>query len=509
MRDSLEAGRDGVLDRVSDGVVSLNSDLEYTYVNSRAEQLFGETEESLRGTDIRDVFPAVTDTTVERQVTAALETGEKQTFEGYNDELGRWFEVRVYPDDDGLSIFFTDVSERRNRERTLEELIQRVDELLNAQSKTDIGQFATEIASEVLEAPLAGFHLHLKNENCLRGVAGSESTEDQFGDVPTYYREDEDVAAELVWEAFDRGTSLYIADTEKYGDLSTETPVKSALIHPLGNHGVFIVSETEATAFDATVRNLIALVAQTATSGLNRVERERDLRESRQHVQRQKERLGQFASVVSHDLRNPLNAAQLRLDLLRRHGADEHIEGVAESLDRMETMIADILTLSRAGTVVDETQSVSLASVAAESWETARTGDAELEVVVEDSTTVAADPGRLRRVFENLFRNAVDHNDTPLTVNVGLVDAFAGTADGGHPSGFFIEDDGDGILEDDHEEIFSHGYTTSDEGTGFGLSIVRDVVDAHDWSITVTESDEGGARFEITGVEICDRATDP
>jgi signal transduction histidine kinase len=66
--------------------------------------------------------------------------------------------------------------------------------------------------------------------------------------------------------------------------------------------------------------------------------------------------------------------------------------------------------------------------------------------------------------------------------------------------GFYVEDNGPGIPEEHHEKVFDEGFTTSDEGTGFGLSIIDTIVDAHGWSITVTESDEGGARFEIADV---------
>jgi signal transduction histidine kinase len=66
--------------------------------------------------------------------------------------------------------------------------------------------------------------------------------------------------------------------------------------------------------------------------------------------------------------------------------------------------------------------------------------------------------------------------------------------------GFYVEDDGPGVPEDDRESVFTAGYSTADDGTGFGLSIVKQVTDAHGWSIALTESGAGGARFEITGV---------
>jgi signal transduction histidine kinase len=68
--------------------------------------------------------------------------------------------------------------------------------------------------------------------------------------------------------------------------------------------------------------------------------------------------------------------------------------------------------------------------------------------------------------------------------------------------GFYVADDGSGIPETDRDEIFNSGYSTLDNGTGFGLNIVSEIVDAHGWKITATDSWDGGARFEITGVNI-------
>ena len=70
--------------------------------------------------------------------------------------------------------------------------------------------------------------------------------------------------------------------------------------------------------------------------------------------------------------------------------------------------------------------------------------------------------------------------------------------------GFYVADTGPGIPPSDREDVFEAGYSTSEDGTGFGLRIVGQIADAHGWEITVTESEngEGGARFEFTGVEV-------
>jgi PAS domain S-box-containing protein len=213
---------------------------------------------------------------------------------------------------------------------------------------------------------------------------------------------------------------------------------------------------------------------------------ERKQREST--LETQNERLDKFASVVSHDLRNPLGIAKTYLDFAEETGESDDFEATREALERMDTMIDELLTMARAEASVEDTEPLELTALASDAWQTAQTDGASLELDVGD-TTVVGDRELLQNIFENLFRNAVDHNPPPITVRVGELDATA--------EGFYIEDDGSGIPEEDREEIFEHGYTTDEDGTGFGLSIVQEFLAAHEWDVTVTESSDGGARFEI------------
>jgi signal transduction histidine kinase len=211
-----------------------------------------------------------------------------------------------------------------------------------------------------------------------------------------------------------------------------------------------------------------------------------------QELERQNERLDAFAGTISHDLRNPLNVAQLRLDLVKEECDSEHLETVDEAHGRMNDLIDDVLSLTRAGQDVDETESILLKEVARDAWRHTETNGCDVEIALPETATVQADRQRLLQIFENLYRNAIDHNRPPLTVEVGLLDG-----DGPELAGLYVEDDGTGIPADERDKIFSHGYSTADGGTGLGLAIVETSVRAHDWTIGVTESDDGGARFEI------------
>jgi len=206
---------------------------------------------------------------------------------------------------------------------------------------------------------------------------------------------------------------------------------------------------------------------------------------------RQNDRLEQFAGVASHDLRNPLNVAEGRLDLAREQCDSDHLDAARGALDRMETLIEDLLLLARQGRPIDEPEPVRLSTVVDRCWPMVATGGATL--TVEDDVGFAADPDRLRQLLENLFRNAVEHGGDDVTVTVGAL-----------PDGFYVADDGPGIPEGEREAVFDSGYSTASEGTGFGLSIVAEIVEAHGWTVDVTDSEAGGARFEIRGVDVVD-----
>jgi signal transduction histidine kinase len=281
----------------------------------------------------------------------------------------------------------------------------------------------------------------------------------------------------------------------------------------------------------------------TSTVGLGRTvvfadvtERERYRRE----LERQNRRLETFAEMVSHDLRNPLNVAQGRFELLREQldGDSAHADAVEKALARMADLIDEILALAHTGQPVETREEVTLSSVATECWQMVETGEAKL--VVADDLAFAGDPVRLKRLFENLFRNCVEHGSTGSrtesgdsvelrstssqpeaddSVERGSTSSRTESGDGveGGESGvtvtvgalsdgrgFFVGDDGPGIPEEDRERVFETGYTTSAGGTGFGLAIVAEVVEAHGWTISVVEGEEGGARFEVRGVEVAE-----
>lgn len=160
-----------------------------------------------------------------------------------------------------------------------------------------------------------------------------------------------------------------------------------------------------------------------------------------------------------------------RLTLAHDEFESEHLDAADDALDRMERLIDDIQWLVREGQVIGSTASVDVADAVESAWTTVETERGDAELVVPDQSgleTIEADYDRLCQLLENLFRNAMEHSGESVTVRVGSLD-----------DGFYIEDNGPGIPDDPREDVFKVGYSTSPDGTGFGLSIVKEIADAH------------------------------
>jgi len=250
-------------------------------------------------------------------------------------------------------------------------------------------------------------------------------------------------------------------------------------------HGFISVYASRPDLFDERERAMLTELGRTLGRAIQRNELRDQLERRERELDRQNRRLEEFASAVSHDLRNPLNVALGNAERVR-NGETEAIEPVEDALRRMETLVGDLLTLARQGQAVGETERASLSTLAEDAWATVDTGEATLDT--EAVGTIECDVSRVRQLLENLFRNAIDHAGADATVTVGSLD-----------DGFYVADDGPGLPEE--TDVFERGVSTAG-GTGFGLSIVRGIAEAHGWTVTATESASGGARFEFRGVEV-------
>ncbi|USZ71166.1 PAS domain-containing sensor histidine kinase [Natronosalvus halobius] len=435
---------------------------------------YGLTREQMIGlTDFELLQPEVAEELFaeERRI---METGEPiiNKIEHYVDRQGRdrWVSTsKAARYDGGVAIGVLgstrDVTEQQRQEQLLDVLHEASRDLVSASNRADVAHVAVAIAEDIPDLPR--ICIALLEDGHLEPACDDRAVFDRFGD------------------AFDRSL---LEDRAQYLDASgIETTLADGAVVavlPLGSHGVLAFETTSGTLEPFSV-DLAQILAANVEVALDRAEREARL-------QSQNERLEQFASIVSHDLRNPMSTARGYLEAYRDSGDPAHADEIEHALDRMERLTDEMLELARHGRIVASVEPVELAVVVDRAWRNVPTEDAVLEHDLEGVTY--GDSERVQEALENLFRNSVEH---------GL----ERTAGGGRirverlPRGFAVEDDGPGIPDSRKDEAFDLGYTGSVDGTGYGLYIVEQIVTGHDWSIRVTDGEDGGARFEITGLE--------
>jgi PAS domain S-box-containing protein len=393
-------------------------------------------------------------------------------------------------DDERVAGVVHDVTTERRRVEELSELTRKIEDLhavasmlQSCKTEGEIYDLSLEAAEEILNFDWCA--MAIVQEGWFELVRVSEDAPIEEGS--RHLKADEGQAG----KAFQTGEPMVSEDVQS-NDVSSpiDPSFRSGLSVPVEGVGVLEGVSTERGAFDEDDVEVAELLAANIREAISRVRREQQLREQQSELERQNEQLEEFASVVSHDLRNPLDVAmgQLEVAIEKQEEENPHVELALRAIHRTEELIDDVLTLARQGRQIDKKEPVLLRTVVEDAWIGHET-DATLDIV-DDLGTIMGDSSRLYEVFGNLFRNAIEHGSDDVSVTLGRLD-----------DGFYVEDDGPGIDKSSREHVFESGFTTSESGTGFGLTIVQEIAQAHGWDVSLTDGTEGGARFEFRDVE--------
>lgn len=511
---------------MADGFFALDTDWTVTYANEEGRRILRSAmsnnavgaDGSVEGRHLWDSIPGSAETEFYDEYHRAMETQTAVSFDSFYEPLDTWFEVRAFPSDSGLSVYLRDVTDQRELERRQRESLHAIQRLYAVSSDHE-RTFAEKVEAILT---LGCEYLDVPNGFLTRIEDGTQHVEVSHADHPLLQPGEACPLDEAYCKrTVERDTLLTVVDATEEGwagdpaheTFGLETYIGGRVEIDGERYGTLCFADTapRGEPFADTQRTFVELLTRWVSYELER-------QRAAERLERERDRLDEFASVVSHDLRNPLTAARGRADLLAEECDSEHVEAVERSLSRMETLIDDLLALAREGDAVDDPEPVSFVALATDAWKTTDSGSGTLQRAV-DEFEILADEARLRQLLENLFRNAVEHNSASsrakpddagerggdserggdgeyggdgVTVTVGAL------ADG---DGFYVADDGRGIPEEEREQVFETGYTTSADGTGFGLNIVAEIADAHGWDVRVVESETGGARFEVSGVE--------
>ena len=298
-------------------------------------------------------------------------------------------------------------------------------------------------------------------------------------------------------------TAAFESGTPRYPAVNNAGPAAAA---PLGESGAVAL---HAEVCPPAVRTRLDRLSTVAGGRLEAMEAYDRLEGRFQRTAERNRELTQFARTVSHDLNSPLSVIYGRIELAVAEpaNAELHLRAARNAAKRIDSLVTDHLQTIETRDDGD-TEPVSVQTVATQAWRIVDPSTARLRIEPQLGT-VEANTIRLQQLFENLIRNAIEHGSAE-SVGLGAAEStdphavFEEDTDSvtvtikPTPTGFAVCDDGPGIPADERDAIFESGYTTTEAGSGLGLHIVDEIVDAHGWSIGVGESDSGGARFEIS-----------
>ncbi|SFR97674.1 PAS domain S-box-containing protein [Halomicrobium zhouii] len=475
-------------------VVTIDDESTIQYVTEPIEDILGYPSDELLHESLLTILPERFSENHRDAVTRYLQDGTRRLEwdsielpgrhrDGHEVPLGITFGEARIDDEHRFTALIRDITERKERERRLRGLNETANRLMTPDTRERVAEIGVEAAATVLGLDASAIQLYDAEQDALVPVAGTDAAYEIVGELPTFTE-----GNSIAWRTYEKGEVLALDDVHEDPDVyDSETPIRSELHLPLGSHGIMLAGSETPEEFDQHDIVFGEILADAITAALEQVERTEQLRARERELSRQNERLETFASIVSHDLRNPLNVAAGELELAREENESDHLDAVASAHERMDTLINELLTLARHGEEIHDIESVDLAALTERCWQSVATAEATLSI--DTDQRVQADRSRLRQLFENLIRNGVEHGGETVTITVGQ-----------REDGFYVEDDGPGIPDHERDDVFEVGYSTTADGTGIGLAIVDQVADAHGWDVRMTDGSDGGTRFEITGL---------
>jgi PAS domain S-box-containing protein len=523
------------LDRLDDPFFMLDKEWRFTYLNRRSLNASGQPQEALIGKRIWDVYPQLRGTVYEKNCRLAMRKQTAIHFESQSLTTSAIYEVSVYPSPEGISVYSRDITERRRADRQLHYLaeiskvlsssldyevtLQRVADLMvphmadwcSVDMLNDEGSVDLMAVAHIDPAKVAwAWELRSQQKPRMdepRGLANVLRTgqSELYAEIPEELilaaaRNEEELA--LIRQIGFK--SIVIVPLQAHGQvLGGLTLVWSETDRRYNENDVLFAEEVAQRAAMAVDNARLYRQARHAEAQLKQLNEGLELRvaERTAELQRRNQELDQFAYVASHDLRSPLRGIDLLATWITEDAGEllpptchDHIQRLHGRVGRMERLLDDLLSYSRA----DRQQSV------AEEIDTAKlvativdllTPPPGFRIVLEgEMPVIVTEPVPLEVVIRNIVDNAIKHHHHPQE---GLVRISAQDQD--EFVSFCIADNGPGIAPQFHDRVFQVFQTLKPrdqvEGSGMGLAVVRKVLESRGGSIRI-ESDEGqGAAF--------------
>lgn len=482
------------LDRIDDGYFSINDSYEFTHLNEEGLRLLSVgagtqlSYDDVIGESLWDIVIDEYGEDYRELYTDALENEVEETFEHYYDEKNICIEVRLFPSEDGLSIFAYDITEKRQAEHQKETERELLMDLYQIAADTSCSseervKKALEYGREYLDVALA-FVTKITDTEQQIVVSNNRTYNEDLspGSVcPLGQAYCQSVVETDDMVATTNASESPVISTDAYNTFEIETYISEKISIEGELYGTVCFADKDTrTEFTERQTSIVDLITAWISYEIERDLNKQKLNVQKNELQTQNKKLDAFVGYVSHDLRNPLSIAMGFLEIEREKNDSEYLQKIHKAHKRMDSMISELLELSRSSDSLSDMQQNSLRVLAEDAWSNVQTKDSEL--VIETDCMIESDSNKLLNVFENFFRNAVEHNQDAVTVTVGE-----------SSNGFYIEDDGVGI--DDEVDLFK-SIEKDVLDSGIGLLVSNEIVKAHGWELQHI-SCETGARFEF------------
>lgn len=398
--------------------------------------------------------------------------------------------------------------------------------LAGATTPEEAARVVMAVASEMLLWDACSLDLYSSRHNLVHNILAVDLIEGRRVEFPGMI--DDAPPSGMTWKTITEGAQLVLRDEapvadngefRPFGDTSRRSA--SLMFVPVRSHsgviGVLTLQSYNPHFYSEEDLKVLEALADHCSGALERTQAQEDLKLYAIKLQQSNRELQEFAYVASHDLQEPLNKIRAfgdRLqsvagDLLSDHARD-YLQRMQNAATRMQTLITDLLTLTRVASASRPFVPVDLGNVAREvvsdlEVRIEKTGG---RVEIENLPVIKADPTQMRQLLQNLIGNALKfhHPEKPPLVKVYCVRFKERRSSRSSPMGeicqILVHDNGIGFEEKDADRIFGvfqrlHGRGEY-EGSGIGLAVCRKIAERHGGSITAKSKSGEGSTFVVT-----------
>ncbi len=522
---------ENILESISGGFFALDEQYRITYWNHAAEVGTGLSAQEVLGKSVFEVFPNAKGTPLGDKYQLAMDTKTFQNLEtAYKDErFEAWYDIRIYPTADGLSVFFQDVTEKKKDQREKEILVE-VSKAIN--SSVHLDELCVQVAEKIarmfeIPAKFVCVYLYDPKGNEVRLVAPT-LFDAEFSPEIVHQAVRENAYFLPAQAAFTKRTIvtsdvLESSVAELFADEITRMRLKSLIVIPLlvqdEVQGVLEVMTIKEKDFVEEELKILSVVANELASGMSRKRlidelrrKNVELEQQTQKTQEASDTLKKFLAMFSHELRSPLNSIigfsdllTTQFDGLAPEAIQEFMKNINASGKHLQQIINDILDLSK---IEAGRMELHIASYPISYFEeslrrvlAAQLKEKEIELDIRFSPEfdeIVVDQTRFRQILLNLVSNAIKFSRPGGRVVVT-------SARVGNDIQYEVQDEGIGIKPEELPHLFkpfrqaAHGRTMNHQGIGLGLAISKKLVELHGGSIEIDSEYGKGTtvRFRI------------